>query len=161
MSQIMLSICKNFGKVLMWTHLKALKLQHGLESCPGDGLLGRLEIHFPYSHVCLGGRFIRAPGNLFSLLPRPFVGDGLLGHSNDFSATRKFLRRRENFRKKVWVDASDFVKNSSKSEPSSSFLSCSSFLLFSKSLDQIGVETNTPLFGEFSRSSQDLYRNPS
>ena len=70
-----------------------------------------------------GGRFIRTPGKSFCLVPRPIGGDGLLGRSDNFSATRNFVRRRENFEKKVWSGAIDFVKKSSKSEPSSRFLS--------------------------------------
>ena len=47
-----------------------------------------------------GGRFIRTPGKSFCLVPRPIGGDVLLGRSDNFSATRKFFRRRENFEKK-------------------------------------------------------------
>ena len=40
-----------------------------------------------------------------------------------FSSPRNFFRPRENLRKKVWTDAINSVQKSSKSEPSSRFLS--------------------------------------
>ena len=45
----------------------------------------------------------------------------------DTHAATKNFRLHENFRKKVWLVAIDFVKKSLKSESSSRFLSCSKF----------------------------------
>ena len=55
-----------------------------------------------------------------------------------------FFRPRENLGKEVWADAIGSVQKSSKSEPSSRFLSRFKFL-----------KIHMPLLGEFSRSSQD------
>ena len=57
--------------------------------------------------------------------------------------------------KQMWVATIDFVKKSWKSEPSSPFLSRSKSCCSKKSRPTMGE--NTPLSGEFNRSSQDAY----
>ena len=100
-----------------------------------------------------GGRFISSPGKSFCLVPRPIGGDGLLARSVNFSATQKFFRRRGNFEKKVWSDAIDFVKKSSKSEPSLRFLSRSKFEshFSANSADRPGIYIETPYKSNFPR----------
>ena len=76
----------------------------------------------------------------------PVCGLGSVSRwSRSGSVRRKIFRRRENFEKKVRSDAIVFVKKSSKSEPSSRFLSRLKFW-----------KIRAPLFGEFGQSSQDL-----
>ena len=96
-----------------------------------------------------GGRFIRTPGKSFCLVPRPIGGDVLLGRSDNFSATRKFFQRRENFEKKSLERRDRFRQK---------IVKIGAILAIFDPFE--GWEIRVPLFGEFSRSSRDLYRNP-
>ena len=81
-------------------------------------------------------------------LKKGLLGDGLLGRSDDFLATRIF-QRRENFEKKLGR-RDRFCQKIIESEAILAI-----FELFE------GWRIRVPLLGEFSRSSRDLYRNPS
>ena len=83
-------------------------------------------------------------------------GDRLLGRSDNFSATWNFFRRRENFEKKVWSDAIDFIKKLSKSDASSRFLSRLKVGKFAchflaNSADRPGIYIETPYKSNFPR----------